>query len=253
MDTKDILINDKTYISSDINEISNYTDKDVSVVLLGFSNIDVLSNVNGIIDKTIIITKEEIKVNGENIQVKNRITKSLIRNLKKIIVLINLDDNYENTKYIIKNYIKLKNIIEIYKIKFGKRIGNKTCIGIVNSNNSAYLNDIIVSIKAMNKKEIDERLSYVYDEACDYLDSQFRTNNYCEFHADDTCIANRNGTAAHSEMGCCYSFKYGSLFSKDLIQNLGICEHLDCKSCSTKCMSCKMFTCKELKSKRNRI
>lgn len=249
MDTKDILIKDNIYITTDSGKVSSIAEKDVSIVLLGYHNADILSNINDKTDKIFFITKEKLDIKKENVVVKKKITKFLIKNSKKIVVLINLDDNYDNAKHIIKNIIVLKNICELYNIK----LENKNCIGIINDNNSPYFYDVLIALRAMYMSDINERLSYVYDEACDYLDLQFKTNNYCEFLDDDTCMANRNGSAAHSEMGCCYSFTYGNLFSAELIQNMGICKYLDCKTCSTKCASCKMFTCKALKEKRNKI
>ena len=50
-------------------------------------------------------------------------------------------------------------------------------------------------------------------------------------------------------MGCCYSFEYCNFFETKFIKNIKLCEHLINKTCSTKCITCKLFTCKYLKEK----
>lgn len=93
--------------------------------------------------------------------------------------------------------------------------------------------------------EIDKKALYekIYDEMCDYLDNEFKKNNYCDFQ-NDKCIANRNGASVHDIMGCCYSFD-----NKMIISNVRVCKHLKDKKCEIKCLTCKLFVCKYLKKK----
>ena len=51
-------------------------------------------------------------------------------------------------------------------------------------------------------------------------------------------------------MGCCYTFKYSpNPFAKELLTNVKQCHFLNCKKCSIKSISCKLFTCKSLQKK----
>ena len=99
--------------------------------------------------------------------------------------------------------------------------------------NEQNIIDLIRSIKVMLLPTILEKYEYIYDTVCDFLDNEFICKNICEFK-NDKCIAKRNFNIT---CGCCRHYK--SLFSNQLIQ----CEYLINKRCSTKCLTCKMFTC----------
>jgi len=105
--------------------------------------------------------------------------------------------------------------------------------------------------QALEISDIKERYEFVYDYLCDYLDAEFKKHNYCDFK-DDKCIANRLGitnrimTPDCPTCGCCYSYNYGPGLS---IRNKKLCEHLKDNRCDTKCISCKLFTCRYLKAK----
>ena len=47
-------------------------------------------------------------------------------------------------------------------------------------------------------------------------------------------------------MGCCYSFYYGK---GGMPIDTGVCKHLINNACNTKCIRCKMFTCRYLRKK----
>ena len=102
-----------------------------------------------------------------------------------------------------------------------------------NENNYQDLMDLIRSIKVVLLLTTLEKYDYIYDSVCDYLDNEFRCKNICEFE-NDKCIAKRDFNLT---CGCCRHYK--SLLSNELIQ----CEYLINKRCSTKCITCKMFTC----------
>lgn len=50
-------------------------------------------------------------------------------------------------------------------------------------------------------------------------------------------------------MGCCYSFEYAGFFDIRLVKNINVCKYMQNKTCSTKNITCKLYTCKYLKSK----
>lgn len=116
------------------------------------------------------------------------------------------------------------------------------------NNNSKYFFDIVNSFTALSISDQKLKYEYIYDTVCNYLDSEFKNNNLCDFQ-NNQCIANRQPNAIHSSMGCCYSFEYSNMLDPNLIKNIKLCQHLDCNSCSTKCITCKMFTCKYLRNK----
>lgn len=127
---------------------------------------------------------------------------------------------------------KIKNI----KIKKNKEMLNN-CFQVLvfnyNKNIEQHIIDLICSIKIMLLPTTLKKYDYIYDKVCDYLDNEFTCKNICEFK-NDKCIAKRNFNCT---CGCCRHYK--SLFSNKLIQ----CEYLVNKQCTTKCLTCKMFTC----------
>lgn len=106
--------------------------------------------------------------------------------------------------------------------------------------------------EALGIADAKERYEYVYDALCDYLDNEFKTNNYCGF-IDNKCVAVREGKtdrftklAGKDSIGCCSSYDLGIGLS---ICNLKTCIHLGDMGCNTKCVSCKFYTCKYLREK----
>ena len=93
--------------------------------------------------------------------------------------------------------------------------------------------DLIKSIKIVLLITKFEKIDYIYDTVCDYLDNDFSCKNICEFK-NDKCIAKMDFNLT---CGCCRHYK--NLFSNKFVQ----CEYLVNKRCSTKCLPCKMFTC----------
>ena len=137
------------------------------------------------------------------------------------------------------NIVREKNKI-FRKIKHIKRKNKEllnNCFQLIVFNyqkdNEQNIIDLTRSIKVMLLPTILEKYEYIYDTVCDFLDNEFICKNICEFK-NDKCIAKRNFNIT---CGCCRHYK--SLFSNQLIQ----CEYLINKRCSTKCLTCKMFTC----------
>ncbi len=148
----------------------------------------------------------------------------------------------------VDDYKKMIKIIN--KITFGKNIGylygNKKILAIIPEDiDEYYEKELIKVFYALEINNLKERYEYIYDSICMELDNEFIKNNFCDFK-DNKCIANRLGKAKHEEMGCCYSFRY-SKSPFELITDVKICEYLENKSCSTSCITCKLFTCKYLR------
>ncbi len=103
--------------------------------------------------------------------------------------------------------------------------------------------DVNNCIKAINIDNLTERNKFIYETICDVLDKKWNHNLPCEF-CHNRCIASRNKYMDKEFDGCCYSFKR-KRFGKVKKQK---CIHLkDDKTCDTKNISCKLFTCNYLK------
>lgn len=204
-------------------------------------------------DKLILITpkKHNIK-NTKRLFISSKINKKILSHVKKnILIIIKSSNNYKYMKNVINNLINLKKLSDNLNIKLEINNQNSNniinCI-IINNNNSKYLFDLTSSFKALLLNNITGKYEYIYDTVCEYLDNEFSKNNFCDFQ-NDSCIANRKKCSSHSSMGCCYSFQYSKFWEPTFIKNVKICQHLNCKTCNTKCISCKLYTCKYLKDK----
>ena len=67
----------------------------------------------------------------------------------------------------------------------------------------------------------------------------------CAFK-DDACSCQRACKTKHTTMGCCYAFYYRKYDGIPVYT--GECPHLTPTGCNTKCLGCKIFTCRYLKS-----
>jgi hypothetical protein len=148
--------------------------------------------------------------------------------------VISLNDDFSSLRKIIK---KIKN-----DVKKKRKISHDY---IIISNNSKYLNDFVASIKAAYILDNSKRIDFIYDTICDFLDNDFKKNNYCDFQKDK-CIACRLGVTEHERNGCCYSFEVAGFFSMSMIKNEGPCRYLTDQGCSTRNISCKLVTCRYL-------
>lgn len=93
--------------------------------------------------------------------------------------------------------------------------------------------DISICIKALQIESKKQRYEYIYGSVCDYLDKEFVENNFCNFK-NDICRENRSS--------CCYYFSKFRIFGKPIH-----CRYLINKSCTVKCMACKLFACEKIK------
>ena len=88
---------------------------------------------------------------------------------------------------------------------------------------------------ALNIKKRKERLKYVYEKACDILDSDFYGKNLCEFK-NNQCMHDR--IHAKSLDGCCRTN-----------DNSRKCKYIENHRCQTRCLACKFHVCYCLKQK----
>ena len=185
--------------------------------------------------KTIYITKPKIKNNTSHIGIK------MIKQLtKQFNLVINPSNDFNETKWIIENLIELKKLCSKFELTYTSSIQK--------SEHTKYISDIETALKALEITDKKEQYTLIYENVCDYLDNQFREKNICDFK-NDKCIANRENKTAHSIMGCCYSFEYAGFFSPQFIKNEQLCKYQQNRNCTTKCITCKLFTCKYLKEK----
>ena len=123
-----------------------------------------------------------------------------------------------------------------------EKIYNKTKIYLEKKNDNDIDNKLKVISKGLEIKNKKERLNYVYDLICDYLDNEFKEKNICDFKCD-ICVRRQDmidrGIKKDTyKNGCCYSY----IKSKD-------CIYLENGKCKTKNIGCKLFTCHYLRKK----
>ncbi len=90
-------------------------------------------------------------------------------------------------------------------------------------------------VEALNIKDKKKRLEYIYDRACDILDSDFYGKNVCEFK-DNRCIHDRKFKVSCD--GCCRS-NDGKKY----------CMYLVNHRCSIRCLACKFHVCSCIRKK----
>lgn len=143
---------------------------------------------------------------------------------------------------LIKYIKKINNIFKKYNCNLGIKQGKNIIIASVKYGNSNYEKQVIYSIGTLLFNILEERIDYLYDVICKYLDDIVISNNVCGFQ-DNKCIAKRD---TNCTMGCCHHYKHkylGILFEKDL----HLCEYQKDKKCTAKCITCKMYMCDYIK------
>lgn len=204
---------------------------------------------NELVEKLVIISNNLNKSYNPKLlyskHISHHILKSLTHNL---IILINPNNNYNYSKFIIKNLIILFNLASSINKNLTFNYFNSSIICSIFDNNSIYFNDIINCITAILIKTDSKKYEFIYDTVCDYLDRQFHDCNLCDFK-NDQCVANRAKKTAHDFMGCCYSFNYAKLLDFRLLKDVKLCQYMQNRTCATKNITCKLFTCKFLKEK----
>ncbi len=140
-----------------------------------------------------------------------------------------------------KFYPNLKKYVKNKKVKLHLCLNDYDIIDDSVLTNGSFNDDDklkIWSIHAINLKNLEERYTYIYDQVCDYLDNEFTSNNLCGFK-DNVCKSvQHHSHCKESKYGCCYG------------RNRGLCPHFKNNTCSIKSISCKLFTCRYLRSQK---
>lgn len=140
-------------------------------------------------------------------------------------------------KRILKNFLHLKEKSFRHHVNIGFESNKKHVVAFLcnfNQCNQHHI-DFINCLNATLYNNKVDMYNYIYDEVCEFLDRQFSEKNLCDFK-DDRC-AYKRGTSC--TVGCCRHFKIKLLPLTKLVT----CEYLKNKSCTAKCISCKLFTC----------
>ena len=158
---------------------------------------------------------------------------------KQFLLRINFN-KFDEAQY--KKILKKLLFVRKRKFKDKSKIGiqkdSKVLLGYVlnyDDNNKKH-KDFIMAINAIFYNNRFKMYNYIYDTACEYLDSFFYGKNLCDFK-NNRC---RNGDAK-TLTGCCAHFRVKWL--GPLTKNV-VCEHLGKDGhCTAKCIACKLFTC----------
>lgn len=173
----------------------------------------------------------------------NQKLKMLKRNKNLILVIeANQINDKRRLKKLMKRVLRLQKQCFKKNIALGYTIQNEFIDILILKEKSIELNqqnfdDLNIILNMFSIKSKKERLEYIYDNTCDYLDNEWKTHNYCKFEKD-VCIGKREeGNKKQRTMGCCY---HVNIFSR---KGHKLCEYLKNGSCTTKCLGCKLFAC----------
>lgn len=231
--------------------INQYFTKNTTLIYISerFNNSSEILNYVEQVKDVIVISKKCKKVSKENIVFHKNVTSKLKNEIaEKLVIFLEINENYSNSRYVTKSLIKLLDSMPELTEKFVNLETDKTLAAIIKDNNSKQIGDIINALKAIFINDISERNEFIYDIVCDYLDSKFKGCNVCDFK-DDKCIANRAKAINNNIMGCCHSFDYARFYEPVFIKNVKVCQYMQNRTCSTKNISCKLFTCRFVKRK----
>lgn len=145
-----------------------------------------------------------------------------------------------NSDLFMKNVLDL---FEYYKEKVSKNPQSDEAYAYVKKETASE--ELKEFFNVLSMQDVNQRNSYIYDIACDYFDDLFREKDLCAFK-DDACSCQRACKTKHTTMGCCYAFYYRKYDGMPVYT--GECPHLTPTGCDTKCLGCKIFSCRYLKS-----
>lgn len=140
----------------------------------------------------------------------------------------------------------MKNVLDLfeyYKEKVSKNPQSDEAYAYVKKETASE--ELKEFFNVLSMQDVNQRNSYIYDLACDYFDDLFRKKDLCAFK-DDACSCQRACKTKHTKMGCCYAFYYRKYDGMPVYT--GECPHLTPTGCDTKCLGCKIFSCRYLKS-----
>ncbi|MBR4110532.1 MAG: hypothetical protein IKK43_02440 [Clostridia bacterium] len=229
--------------------INKYLNSDTTLIYISEyldANSEILKYVERV-KNIVVISKKYKKVSKENLVFYRNANSKLKKELAdKVVILLELNENYSNSRYIVKSLIELFDRMPELAEKFVDLETDKTLATIIKDNNSKQIGDILNAFKAIMIKDISKRNEFIYDTVCDYLDSKFKGCNVCDFKKDK-CVANRAHAINNNIMGCCHSFGYAKFYEPLFIKNIKVCQYMQNRTCATKNISCKLFTCRLVK------
>lgn len=132
-------------------------------------------------------------------------------------------------KYIIPKFLRYKIRNHKYKVLYNNKLYDKEI------KDNKEIRQISLLVEACNIKNRKERLTFIYDKACDILDDDFYGCNLCEFK-NNQCFVNR--MHGNSLDGCCRS--------RD---NKSACKYLVKHKCTNRNLTCKIHICSYMSKK----
>ena len=114
--------------------------------------------------------------------------------------------------------------------KFYKRIKIYKSVFYIKTKFTTKNNKIKSIIEALNIKSRNKRITYVYDNACKYIDNYWKNKNICGFK-NNKCYTQQKLDCKYQN-GCCRR----CLYQSD-------------KGCTTSNLTCKLFYCTEVTKK----
>lgn len=139
---------------------------------------------------------------------------------KEVIIEVDSNGNYKIPKLIRLRDNKNKKYKVLYEGKYYEK-----------EKLDKNIREITQLAEALNIKDKKQRLSYIYNKACDLLDSDFYGKNICNFK-NNKCLHDRKDENKYD--GCCQS------------NNGKHCKYLKNHKCEVRCLACKFHICKEL-------
>lgn len=197
---------------------------------------------------------------GDNVKANKDIVIIIDSNILRIDHLVNDLDNYindynNNISFFEKNRFKknysiikdkvilsvYKKVIKIYEYSYKNNIKVKD-IFLINYDKSINNNYMIKELDSLLKAYLlkyEDRINYIYDYMCNYLDNEFKDFNLCDFK-NNLCVSRRelecNGCKNPLTYGCCYT-------------KGRVCPNLINSRCTIKSLPCKFFTCRYLEKR----
>lgn len=202
-----------------------------------YNYVNLRDNVTGNKDIIIIIDNDELRI--DNLEE--------IRNLD-----LKLDNFKENVHFFRKNKFKknysnikdklirsiYKRILTIYRYaaKHGIVVKDIYVVNYDKSINNNYMIRELDKILTAQMLSYEDRINFIYDYMCDYLDQEFNEFNICDFK-ENKCSSRRE-LECHR---CKNPVIYGCCYTKGRV-----CSNLINNRCTIKSLSCKFFTCRYL-------
>lgn len=183
-----------------------------------------------------------------------RITKRTLKSygITNVFVLakLNIGADYAAAKTIVKGIITLEKVCRKCGVEFGITDDNQRIIGNVlksEAESNTYADNIAQALLAASISDTRGKYEFIYDMACDYLDSQFKEHNYCDFKDNHCKMVRKYNCKDPAMAGCCHSYRLFRVLTVDFMYDHRPCIHIKPGGCTEKCIGCKLYTCDILK------